>query len=124
MFRNKQAWFVPSYSMSAVELYFAFAQAHIRLKETLDILHLAGCADNSAHTLFQAEDRVVLQLHHPPNDIPLWVPARRVQSRPLVLTNSLEDSSVEFSATSSDPDFEFYDNMFRVGAREIEDDRT
>ncbi|OAL01734.1 HET-domain-containing protein [Phaeosphaeriaceae sp. SRC1lsM3a] len=120
IFRNKQAWFRPSYSMSAVELYFAFAQAHIRLKGTLDILHFAGCVDNSAHALLRDEDRVVLQLHPPPDDSPSWVPDWRVQSRPLVLTNGLEDESVGFSATASAPDFEFHDNILRVCAREMD----
>lgn len=118
VFRNMQAWFTPSYSMSAVELYFAFAQAHIRLRGTLDILHFAGCADNSAHTFIEVEDGVILQLHSPPGDCLSWVPDWRVQSRPLVLTNCLGDASVGFSATLSDPDFEFRDNILRVCARE------
>jgi hypothetical protein len=31
VFRNNQAWFTPSYSISVTELYFEFAQARIRL---------------------------------------------------------------------------------------------
>jgi hypothetical protein len=37
-----------------------------------------------------------------------------------VLTNSLEDASVGFSATLSDPDFEFHDNILRVCARKVD----
>jgi hypothetical protein len=120
MFRNKQAWFTPTYSMSAVRLYSEFAQAHIRLKGTLDLLHFAGCVDNSTHTLFKIENQVVLQLEPPPADIPSWVPDCRVQSRPLVLTKDFEDVSLRFSATISDPEFEFHHNILRVCAREID----
>jgi hypothetical protein len=40
-----EAWFRPSYSMSALDLYNVFAIDCITATRTIDILHFAGCAD-------------------------------------------------------------------------------
>jgi hypothetical protein len=119
-FRNTEAWFKPSYSISAPELYIEFAQAHMRLKGSLDILHFAGCGDNGAHDFARIGDQVVLQLEPPPDDISSWVPDWRMRSRPLTLATNVENGSLGFSATASDPEFEFKQHMLRVCAREVD----
>ncbi|EDU46084.1 conserved hypothetical protein [Pyrenophora tritici-repentis Pt-1C-BFP] len=120
VFRNNQGWFTPSYSMSGPELYLKFAQAHIRLKESLDILHFAGCGNSDAHTVSENDGRVVLKLNPPSDDIPSWVPDWRVQSRPLTLATSFENEFLGFSATVSEPVFNIDHDKLRVCAREMD----
>jgi len=56
VFRDKQAWFTPSYSMPTPTLYTTFAERQIHMKRGLEILHFAGCGDSSAHKLYQDGD--------------------------------------------------------------------
>lgn len=120
VFRNTQAWFKPSYSIPAPDLYTEFAQAHILLEGSLDILHFAGCGDNDAHDFARDGDQVMLQLEPPPDDVPSWVPDWRMRSRPLTLATNVEHGCPGFSATASDPEFEFQQHMLRVRAREVD----
>jgi hypothetical protein len=118
--QDTQAWFTPSYSIPAQELYANFAKGHMHSTKGLDILHFAGCGDSDAHTIVQAGDQIVLQPNPPADDIPSWVPDWRVQSRPLTLSKNLESVSVGFSATESDPEFKLNDHILHVRAREID----
>ncbi|OAL42679.1 HET-domain-containing protein [Pyrenochaeta sp. DS3sAY3a] len=120
VFRGKQAWFTPSYSISSPELYTEFARNHIQLTGSLDILHFAGCGDTAAHELCVANDQVVLQLNPPAGDIPSWVPDWRVQSRPLTLSTNPENRFAMFSATKSHPDFKSNGRMLQVRARMVD----
>jgi hypothetical protein len=124
VFQNNQPWFTPSYSISVTQFYFEFAQARIRLDGSLGILHFAGCGDNDTHDLSKDGDRFILQLYPPPDDIPSWVPDWRMQSRPLTLATNVEDGSLGFSASASDPDFEFYHHVLRVCAHEMDSIRV
>lgn len=120
VFRDTQAWFTPSYSISGPDFYAEFAKRHIHMTGGLTILHYAGCGDSDAHRLLQADDRFVLQVNPPADDIASWIPDWRVRSRPLALSPNLENGSIAFTATDSVPEFKLDHHIFYVRAREMD----
>ncbi|KAH7088044.1 heterokaryon incompatibility protein-domain-containing protein [Paraphoma chrysanthemicola] len=120
VFRDTEAWFTPSYSISGPDFYAEFAKRHIHMTGSLSILHYAGCGDSDAHRLLRAEDRVILQANPPADDIASWVPDWRVRSRPLTLSPNVENGSIGFAATDSVPEFKLNHHILHVRAREMD----
>ncbi|KAH8708385.1 hypothetical protein GQ44DRAFT_731581 [Phaeosphaeriaceae sp. PMI808] len=120
VFRDTEAWFTPSYSISGPDFYAEFAKRHIHMTGSLSILHYAGCGDSDVHRLFRAKDRVILQANPPADDIASWAPDWRVRSRPLTLSPNLENGSIGFAATDSGPEFKLNHHILHVRAREMD----
>jgi hypothetical protein len=120
VFKDTQAWLEPNYGISGPEFYTGFAERHIRVTGGLGILHFAGCGDSDAHTLSQAEDRVLLQVNPPADDIASWVPDWRVQSRPLTLSPDLENAPNRFAATESISEHELKHHILHVRAQKMD----
>ncbi|KAI8666687.1 HET domain-containing protein [Fusarium keratoplasticum] len=100
------AWFKPTYSMSAPDLFTQFAMEHIQTTRGLEILHFAGCEDSIISSKLVKSKLKLVSTTIPVDDVASWVPDWRLRGRPLpLLTNSQNEICVNFSATASAPDF-------------------
>lgn len=118
------AWFKPTYSMSAPDLFTQFAMEHIQKTRGLEILHFAGCED-SILFLEQVENKVPVSITIPGGDVPSWAPDWRLRGRPLpLLTNTQDGITVDFSATASISKFSLDTVSQTLHARAIEVDRV
>ncbi|KAJ4232147.1 hypothetical protein NW759_002535 [Fusarium solani] len=118
------AWFKPTYSMSAPDLFTRFAMEHIHTTRGLEILHFAGCEDS---TLFldPVENKLLVSTTIPGGDVPSWAPDWRLRGRPLpLLTNTQDGITVNFSATASVSKFSLDTVSQTLHARAIEVDRV
>ncbi|KAL6364813.1 hypothetical protein LRP88_00786 [Fusarium phalaenopsidis] len=119
------AWFKPTYSLSALDLFTKFAMEHIHTTRGLEILHFAGCEDSVLSPERVENNLLRVSTTIPVEDVPSWVPHWRLKGRPLpLLTNTQDNITVNFSATASVSKF-FLDTVTRtLHVRAIEVDRV